>query len=339
MSAAFPHLLCAWISFAACTISQASSPNRISVRGNRFVDSSGQTMVFRGVNTSDPAKLAKSGRWTPDYFRQAKTWGANIVRFPVHPSSWRGLGEHEYLRILDQGVQWADELGLHVIIDWHSIGDLLAGRFQETNGKGIYQTTKLETAEFWRTMAKQYGSNPTVAFFELFNEPTTFDTPATPESWLRWKEFMEELIAIIRVNGGGAIPLIAGFNWAYDLGPVAANPVNAEGIGYVSHPYPMKRRQPWEPQWTADWGFAAGKHPVFLTEIGFSDPYEPGAHDPCIGDESYGEAITAYAAKHGISYTVWVFDPDWPPSLLSDWDYNPSRQGAYFRKAFKTRAP
>jgi hypothetical protein len=339
MNAFLPNLLFAFISLAMCPLAHAAAPDRISVKENRFVNSSGQTIIFRGVNTSDPAKLARNGRWTADYFKQAKAWGANIVRFPVHPSSWRTTGEHEYIRLLDQGVQWATELGLHVIIDWHSIGDLLTGRFQESNGKGIYQTTKRETAEFWRTMAKQYGANPTVAFFELFNEPTTFDNPVTPETWLQWKEFMEELIGIIRANGGLAVPLVAEFNWAYDLRPVAGDPVNADGIGYVSHPYPMKRKQPWEPKWSADWGFVAAKHPVFLTEIGFSDSSEPGAHDPCIGNESYGDAITAFAAKLGVSYTVWVFDPDWPPSLLTDWNYNPSRQGAYFRKAFQTRAP
>jgi aryl-phospho-beta-D-glucosidase BglC (GH1 family) len=33
-------------------------------------------------------------------------------------------GKEEYIKTLDQGVQWAGEQGLYVIIDWHSIGNL-----------------------------------------------------------------------------------------------------------------------------------------------------------------------------------------------------------------------
>ena len=72
-----------------------------------------------------------------------------------------------------------------------------------------------------------------------------------------------------RAYGCPAIPLVAGFNWAYDLTEIAANPINKEGIGYVSHPYPMKRNKPWEAQWTKDWGYVADKYPLILTEIGF----------------------------------------------------------------------
>ena len=111
----------------------------------------------------------------------------------------------------------------------------------------------------------------------------------------------EEIITIIRANGSTAIPLVAGFNWAYDLTPIAMDPINAEGIAYVSHPYPMKREKPWEAKWTSDWGFAAEKYPVILTEIGFCGADEKGAHVPVISDESYGEAITNYCREKGIA--------------------------------------
>jgi endoglucanase len=309
--------------------------SRISVDGNRFVDEAGKTVVFRGFSSSEPSKLSKDGRWNQAYFDEAKAWGANIIRFPIHPPAWRRLGEEEYLDVLDRGVSFATKAGLHVIIDWHSIGDLMSGRFQETFGSGAYLTDKKETAEFWRTIATRYGSDNTVAFFELFNEPTTLGEKPTPETWPRWKEYIEELITIIRANGGKAVPLVAGFDWAYDLTPVATDPIAADNIGYVSHPYPMKRKQPWEEKWTADWGFVAEKYPVFLTEIGFCDETEPGAHDPVISDESYGNAITAYCAQRGISYAIWVFDPDWAPRLIKDWKFTPARQGIFFKKAMQ----
>ena len=146
---------------------------------------------------------------------------------------------------------------------------------------------------------------------------------------------MEELIIIVRANGSEAIPLIAGFDWAYDLREVKANPINAEGIGYVSHPYPQKREKPWEDKWTADWGFVAEKYPVMLTEVGFCGADDRGAHIPVISDESYGDTLVKYCDERGISYVVWVFDPNWAPMMFSDWNFTPTRQGTYFKKVLQ----
>ncbi|HEX8356288.1 MAG TPA: cellulase family glycosylhydrolase [Segetibacter sp.] len=302
----------------------------VTVAGNTFM-ADGKSIVFKGLDASDPDKLERDGHWNREYFEAVKSWGANIVRFPVHPTAWRKRGKDAYIKLLDDGVKWATELGLYVNIDWHSIGNLRTEMYQSA----MYETTQKETFEFWRTMSGHYKGNTTVAFFELFNEPTVMNGQLGTCTWKDWKQLNEEMITIIRAGGSKAIPLVAGFNWAYDLTPVAADPINAEGIAYVSHPYPMKREKPWEPKWTSDWGFVAKKYPVMLTEIGFSGADDKGAHNPVISDESYGDAITSYCEKNGISYTVWVFDPQWAPMLFTDWNYTPTRQGRYFKQALQ----
>ena len=125
-----------------------------------------------------------------------------------------------------------------------------------------------------------------MAFYELYNEPTTYNGQLGTSSWAQWKELNTEMIGIVRANGGEGIPLVAGFNWAYNLTPVKDDPIEAEGIAYVSHPYPQKRNKPWEDQWTKDWVFVKEKYPLILTEIGFCGPEDPGAHVPVISDES-----------------------------------------------------
>lgn len=302
--------------------------NKISVNKNSFVTENGEKLVFRGLNTSDPDKLESQGYWNKAYFEEIKKWGANIVRFPVHPTAWVERGKENYLSLLDDGIMWASELGLYVIMDWHSIGNLQTDMYQHDR----YDTTLKQTYDFWRTIAVRYGKNNTVAFYELFNEPTTYNNTLGTASWEEWKRLNEEMITIIRANGGEGIPLVAGFNWAYDLSPVLDNPINAEGIGYVSHPYPQKREKPWEDKWTTDWGFVKEKYPLILTEIGFCGPEDPGAHMPVISDESYGDAITNYCDDKEISYVVWVFDGEWAPRLFEDWKtYKPSRHGIYFK--------
>jgi endoglucanase len=316
--------------------------SHISVQGNHFMTADGQTIIFRGLDTSDPDKLQRNDEWNKHYFEVAKSWGANIVRFPVHPAAWRIHGKAGYLKLLDQGVKWAGEEGMYVIIDWHSIGNLYQGKFfpasSELYPTTAYDTTKEETFDFWRTMARHYHGNNTVAFFELFNEPTTTPNLGTC-TWPEWKKLMEELIRTIRANGGTAVPLVAGFNFAYDLTPVATDPIDAKGIGYVAHPYPMKAKQPWDENWTHDWGFVADKYPMILTEIGFQPADEPGGYNPITGDETYGKAITSYCARRGISYTVWCFDPQWSPCLIKDWNFTPTRAGAFFKKAIQMPLP
>ena len=300
---------------------------RILVKKNEFVTEGGELFVFRGYSSSDPDKLEKQNGWNSDYFKQLKNWGANIVRFPIHPRAWRERGEEEYLSLLDQGIKWAEENDMYVIIDWHSIGNLKSSLFLNDS----YYTDIAETNNFWKTIAERYGDNPTVAFYELFNEPTTNGNKFGVLKWEEWKSIMEELIVMIRANGAQGVPLVAGFNWAYDLSFVKDNPIAAEGIAYVSHPYPQKREKPWAGKWTEDWGFVKDNYPLVLTEIGYCGPDDEGAHVPVISDRSYGEAITEYADQKNISYIVWVFDDDWSPKLYTDKNFTPTHYGSFWK--------
>jgi len=306
-------------------------PDRIKVKGNSFVDQKGDTIVFRGLSSSDPDKLENDGMWNERYFKEIKDWGANLVRFPVHPQRLRNRGWDDYMKLLDKGIEWAEEMDIYVIIDWHSIGNIETGLYL----LDLYDTDKKETLRFWKAIAERYGSNPTVAFYEIFNEPTSYKNKFGPVDWDVWKKFNKEAITIIRANGGKGVPLVAGFNWAYDLTPVKFSPLDVEGIGYVSHPYPQKRKKPWGEKWTQDWGFVKDNYPVILTEMGFCGPEDPGAHEPVISDESYGVAITEYCDTKEISYLVWVFDIDWAPNMYTDKKFTPSRQGKFFKEKFQ----
>jgi len=296
----------------------------ISVRGNRFVDPDGQPVLFRGVNIADPDKIESQGHWSRDLFQKVKDTGATLVRIPVHPVSWRGRGAKDYLVLLDQAVGWSTELGLYVDIDWHSIGNLQEGLFQDP----MYETSLAETLNFWRTMAAHFDGNHTVAFFELFNEPTIWSGKLGTMTWEQWRDINEEMISLIRAYDKQTIPLLAGLDWAYDLTPLRTSPIRAENIGYVTHPYPNKRRQPWPPKWEEDFGFAAATYPMIATEIGFSTEY--GSKSDGL---EYGAEITNYLESKGISWVVWCFDPQWGPTMISSWEFDFTDEGKFFSDA------
>ena len=114
---------------------------KIRIEGNRFVNPKGETVVLRGLALSDPAHLQRKGQWGRPYFEAARSWNANVVRVPVHPSYWRQLGEEAYLAMIDDAVRWSAELGMYVIIDWHTIGNPLTDVYH----RNMYITDRGET--------------------------------------------------------------------------------------------------------------------------------------------------------------------------------------------------
>lgn len=326
-------LFAAAVAAAGCVshaaVAQVEPLPLVRVEGNRLVDPEGETLMFRGFSFSDPDRLERLGQWNRALFEEARQrWNANVVRLPVHPRAWRERGEEAYLELLDDGIAWAEEVGIYVIIDWHSIGNLRTELFQAP----MYNTTRTETLRFWKAIADRYRGRNAVGFYELFNEPTRYNGTLGRITWAEHKAIMEEIIFVIRAHDRETIPLVAGFDWAYDLTEAAADPIDFEGIAYVTHPYPMKREPPWEAKWQADWGFMAERYPVIATELGFMAADGPGAHVPVIADETYGEAIVDFFEERGISWIAWVFDPVWSPQLIQDWDFTPTRQGRFFRE-------
>src|SRR5690606_11000030 len=135
----------------SCTTPKTDDSNALSalkVKGNVFVDENDQVVRLEAVSFSDPDKFEKDGHWNLAYFQEAKNWGCNVVRFPIHPGEWRERGTEDYLKLLDKGVEWATETGMYVILDWHAIGNMVDGKFPSDR----YAATMEETVEFWTTM-------------------------------------------------------------------------------------------------------------------------------------------------------------------------------------------
>lgn len=61
-------------------------------RGNHYVNAEGDSIVFRGLCCSDPIKLYNDSMWNERYFDEMADWGANVVRFAIHPSWLNQIG-------------------------------------------------------------------------------------------------------------------------------------------------------------------------------------------------------------------------------------------------------
>lgn len=327
--------------FVASTLVQ--DQDTIRVDGNGFVNSEGKRFVFRGVSIADPDKLDLQGKWDKALFEELDRWGANHIRLPIHPIAWRQRGDAWYFARIDEAVTWANSLDMYLIIDWHSIGNLEAEMFQHPP----YVTDLAETRDFWKSIAYRYKDVPTVAVYELFNEPTDNFIGAGKGSlgkanWDDWRDTLEDLIDLVYIYDSTVIPLVGGFNWAYDLSHVAERPIRREGVAYAIHPYPQKAkpdentRAAFSGLWQKQWGYVADNYPMIATEIGWVKEDGYGSHIPVINnDGTYGPNLVRFMEERGISWTGWCFDPNWSPTMISDWDFTPTEQGRFYKEVMQ----
>jgi endoglucanase len=66
----------------------------LTVYQNKIVDSNGQEVQLKGISLTDVLLLSRgidtgSGLWDKAVFLELKSWGADIVRLPIHPKYWQ----------------------------------------------------------------------------------------------------------------------------------------------------------------------------------------------------------------------------------------------------------
>lgn len=188
--------------FSANTISY---PSRLSVVGNRLVNSANQKIILKGLMPPDPAKLNSTGRFNRALIQEMRDTGANAIRIPVHPENWEQ--DPDYLwRYLDPLVTWSGEVGLYVIIDLHFIGNI------ETGAGGqmpeLRASSKAFTLTFWRLTASYFKDTPNV-IFEIVNEPQSI-TPSV------WRQIAAGITMAIRNAGADQLIVVGGIDYAKD---------------------------------------------------------------------------------------------------------------------------
>jgi endoglucanase len=345
----FTRLFCtaamAGMIFLPVRQSNAAALPEISVSGNMLV-ADGQEIVLRGVNALDPLALNRYiGHWENDYFARISSWGAKVVRLPIHPGEWKnrfynGSGSctfplsyqecRDRMTVIEQAVSWAADNGMYSIIDWHVIGSLVTRYFQDRS----YVTTQAETEDFWRQIATRFKDDSRVAAYELLNEPVTDKNgwQVSESQWIAQRDWYEALVDVIRAIDPDKPIICNGLDWGYNLSFAGDFPVSRSSIIYGAHPYPVKSL-PWDNYF----GYLKATYPVLATEFGFQNDGS-AVYDEIdyYGGGSYRVDLDTYLESKGIGWMVWNYGPEWAPLLILDWNYTPSEQGAFYRDQMLT---
>jgi endoglucanase len=303
---------------------------RLKVSDGKLLDGNGDQVVLQGLGFASISAAKTLNKWNEDYFANARAWNAELIRLPVFPVDYREAPEQTLLD-LDDALHWCQKHGLYLIIDYHIVGNVTEGLFQWEED---LSTTWPETESFWTTVSARYANEPTVAFYEIYNEPAALEDMGGSWDFADWRQHADTIVAILRKHAPKTIPVVAGLDYAYDFSEGGDLPFTDPDIALASHPYPGRAQENRSAAWDRAFGYLSDHYPIILTEFGFDPNDEFDAWGTYRADLSYGREILLYAKEKKISWTPFVFfnDPGWPTPLFSDWEtLTPTVSGQFFK--------
>ena len=293
----------------------------LHVENGKLTDADGNTVQLYGMSTHGIA-------WFPQYinydsFRTLRDdWNTNCIRLAMYTAEYGGYcagGDKEQLKqLVRDGVSYATELGMYVIVDWHILSDCDPNQ------------NKDEAIAFFREMSETFADNDNV-LYEICNEPNS------GTSWDSIKSYAEEVIPVIREQKPDAVILVGTPTWSQEIDKAAASPLTFDNVMYTLHFYAGTHKDDLRNRLET---CAQNNLPVFVSEFGMCDASGNGAND--------FDSTTKWLDllnKYQISFCCWnLANKDESSSVfkaastaLSDWtdeDFNES--GRWIREYFRS---
>jgi endoglucanase len=294
---------------------------RLQVSGTKLTDESGNIIQLRGVSTHGIS-------WFPDYVNYdafatlRDDWGANVVRIAMYPEEYNGYlsgGDKAALKqIIDNGVNYATDLGMYVIIDWHVLNYAPSRHTQEA-------------CDFFAEMASKYSGHDNV-IYEICNEPVGADWNSDI------KPYAETVIGTIRQFDDHALILVGTNTWSQDVDSVVGNTLDDGNVMYVAHFYAGTHKENIRNKIST--ALNAGV-PVFISECSICDASGNGGIDYASANEWLD-----FMNSNQLSFIAWSLSNKAETSALissgcsakSGWsDGDLSETGRWFKSAISGR--
>lgn len=294
---------------------------KLRVEGAYLLDQNGEKYQLFGMSTHGIA-------WYPQYVnRQTFTalrdeWNNNCVRIAMYTHEYGGYcsgGDQEKLKtIVKNGVEYATELGMYVIIDWHVLNEKTPLKYKD------------EALKFFEEMSSLYAGQDNV-IYEICNEPNG-------TSWAAVKTYANEVIPVIRANDPDAIIIVGSSTWSQDVHVVQMDPLEYDNLLYALHFYAGTHKDYLRDRMKTCIKLGL---PIIVSEFGICDASGNGKLD-----YESGEAWKKLIEEYNVSFFCWnlankgesssIFKPlsiarsGWTDDDLSD-------QGKWIRDWFLTK--
>jgi endoglucanase len=189
-----------------------------------------KTTFNRGINLTNwfqanSAAQIQFTKYTKKDFEQIKSLGCDVIRLPINLHFMtKGAPDYTldllFLSMLDQAVNWAEELEIHLLLDNHT--------FDPATNTDPNVGIVLE--KVWRQMAQHYKNRSGFIYYEILNEPHGISDAA-------WNAIQQKVIDVIRQVDTRHTIIVGGAGWN-SYNNLAAIPVyNDNNLIYTFHFY------------------------------------------------------------------------------------------------------
>ena len=260
----------------------------LQVVGTQLVDAAGAPVQLKGASSMwlnwETRRFAES-KPALEYARDH--WKLSVIRAAMGTEAQGG-----YLSMtsrpgmqtrVEQIVQNAIDLGLYVIVDWHT---------EKAN------TQTADAVDFFMALAQKFGTSPNL-IYEPYNEPNGV-------AWPQVKAYHETVVAAIRGVDPDNIIVLGTPNFSQDVDVAAMTPVVGTNLLYTLHFYACTHKGSLRAK--AEQAMALGVG-LFITEFG-ATPADGGVAANKDNNICAGEANTwfSWMATNGISGTAWKLE-------------------------------
>lgn len=191
---------------------------QLSIKGSQIIDEKGLSVDLRGVSSHGLQWFGKD--ITRERLQDLRDgWGIKVFRIAMYTDQGGYISNRSLKNKVTQVADWAIELGIYFIIDWHILFD------------GNPQKYQKESIEFFKEMATRYRSHPNT-IYEICNEPNG------NVSWHgNIKPYAEALVKTIRDIDDKNLIIIGSGNWSQNIHDPANDPVRGSNLIYAVHFY------------------------------------------------------------------------------------------------------
>jgi hypothetical protein len=318
-------------------------PMCLHTEGNKLLDAGGKPVWLYGVNIASLEWRNDGDHVRKSVSHAINDWKVNFIRLPLAQDRWFGKmtnqmdGGTSYRALVDKIVDTCAKARVYIDLDLHWSD---CGKWVNQDGKiGQHNLPDTNSITFWQDMATRYKNYPNV-IFGLYNEPhdtslaiwrdggTVTDKPARWNPDQRKVVFegmgMQKLYDAVRVTGATNMVTVSGLDWGFDLsGVLQGYAIAGTNIVYETHPYPSKGTN-----WDNYFGAVSEKYPVYIGEWGFGGRRMTNA----TSNLTYANNLMDYARQHELHWTAWDFHITAGPTLIKNWQYEPTVFGQFVKE-------
>ena len=319
-------------------------PMCLHTRGNKVLDAGGNPVRLCGVNIASLEWKNDGDHVEESVSRAIRDWQVNLIRLPLAQDRWFGKmtnqadGGAAYRALVDKLVDTCAAARVYLDLDLHWSD---CGKWINEGGKlGQHNMPDIHSVDFWQDLATRYRNQPNV-IFGLYNEPhdvsfavwrdggTATDKPArwNPDQGVVIYEAvgLQKLYDTVRSAGATNLVTVSGLDWGYDLsGVLQGCGIKGANFVYETHPYPNKLN------WDRKFGDVSWKYPVYVGEWGFGGR---GTNNL-----NYANTLMKYVRKHKLHWTAWDLHTSAGPTLIKNWQYEPTIFGEFVKQQLAVAA-